>query len=870
LSNAEELAIGSNPGYSNAISSISVESANVTIQTRRLASTHTVSEEGEAGFYANGTYYRQVDTAIDFTGIITNCFGVLSYDSQGEIARDWEDDGGCGVWTETGDLSFTHIHQWVDGTTSGQVAVTQRRWIWTNTIGNVVGTNLTQYYSGDGVLTNTVTNSVIVQTFSNGVPVSLGYMAPAGSHTDAEADCEINPYKWTDDLTNTLAALAQIAEWDIEHSVSVMILSNSANFAHIVKSTPIDLTDLRIAASNEVVTSGEWSGLSWGALTWIRACPGPRDECANWVATTVTNDDWVTAGAGEYRAIRTGTSDTGVVYRMTLEQWFRPQGATTSVMVSATNYLAVGTGSDVYWPQSGGYTAAPPAEAGCLTLASDFLKLAETTDTGYARSGQNFEVPLTSDSSSNVTWSIAPAGTAGMASLVEAASKMAATVHVGTVQGIYTVTVQHATIPFLVDRYVLNVREFQRDVNQPGDELTREPINLVSRAVVDSGADLYVATPGIPLVLSRQYNSRANLNHSGLGPGWSHGYDLQLQTFTGMVYRGYTADVWTVLSHGTGQQIWFPHLWTAGGSCTAPYAPGYTLSGTNVLAPAGWTYGFLANGLLGSIGAPGGIRATLTYTNVANQTRLAQLNHHLNASTTSVTAYLTFLYDEEGRLAAARTPVYEYYASYAYTADGCLQEVTIHDDGEETHTSYTYTDRVLDSRTSRMGETFSYGYQAESENADQVLKAATSMTGPAGAFDHTVTYPAAGISAVTYSRDGQSLTTTNVTDAALREPLQVILPGGVETVSNSYDASHNATSIVVQGAGAALSSTTTFDGNNHPTSFRSSYGSGTGAVALMTWDATLHVPTASTDADGIQSVMNWTADGSCRPSPSRV
>ncbi|ADN36346.1 YD repeat protein [Methanolacinia petrolearia DSM 11571] len=230
--------------------------------------------------------------------------------------------------------------------------------------------------------------------------------------------------------------------------------------------------------------------------------------------------------------------------------------------------------------------------------------------------------------------------------------------------GLQTIPVTFVSPSRLSMLEVLNnrPREFLRNLSALGIQgfsaLSSEPVNLATGNYVYQYQDLYIPGRGLPLAVTRSYNSQSPMS-GPFGSGWTFNYNMRLAGIKGsedvLVIRedGHT-DIYNAVSNGTYSPPLgvFDRL-TINADCS------YTLESKDHIK-----YIFTPTGQLSNITDNNGNKIDLTYT-----------GDYLTRVTDSSGRELTFTYDAAGRIVSITDPIGRI-LSYTYDANDNLIRYT--------------------------------------------------------------------------------------------------------------------------------------------------------------------------------------------------
>ena len=212
------------------------------------------------------------------------------------------------------------------------------------------------------------------------------------------------------------------------------------------------------------------------------------------------------------------------------------------------------------------------------------------------------------------------------------------------------------------------------------DETVGDPIGLMTGAATTTAADLFVATPDLPLLFRRGYSSRLSRD-GALGYGWTHGY----------------ADTASVVTNGAMVRLFVralgsdgaPVVWRfeqrSDGSFDSiqglPLTPELHADGSlSLREPGGIVRQFGADGLLDSIDLRGSPVLFCEYANRSDPSscRLVRVRHRGGKA-------LAFSYGANGRIVRVDTPDPSVFATFEYEPGVHISLSTVvRTDGERT------------------------------------------------------------------------------------------------------------------------------------------------------------------------------------------
>ena len=210
-----------------------------------------------------------------------------------------------------------------------------------------------------------------------------------------------------------------------------------------------------------------------------------------------------------------------------------------------------------------------------------------------------------------------------------------------------------------------------------------DPINVVNGNVSVRETDIAIATPGVPLLWQRAYNSVIDAD-SDHGPQWTHSYDWRV-TRSNVVAALTTSQV-AIVQVPNGSQFRFQRnstgTWQAFADCTGilvENSGAFTLRTTDNLIHA-----FDTNGIIQSIADDWGNSLFMAYTNAFPTQQLVGVSH-------SCGLFLTVEYSN-GRISRVGTPATNLSATFTYNAGGELTNATVDTGAHLQSTVYRYYD----------------------------------------------------------------------------------------------------------------------------------------------------------------------------------
>ena len=357
-----------------------------------------------------------------------------------------------------------------------------------------------------------------------------------------------------------------------------------------------------------------------------------------------------------------------------------------------------------------------------------------------------------------------------------------------------------------------------------------DPINTINGNVTVNDTDLVIPASGIPLVLSRAYDSRSIYTNSPVGACWSHSYDWHLADVTNHVYRGVSND-WKVLRTGSGDLHWFAAQ--TNGTFKSPAGVDYRLtdktSSYELRIDGQITFAFATNGLLLSMTDPHGNALSFAYTTSGNKQVVSSVAHNSGPS-------LAFSYTN-GMLTHVNSPTNSLYVTYSYNGQGELTGATRYASGQTFNTTYGYgAVHSLTQRVNAAGDKFDFGYTIVANTSGVVIAKGTSMALNTNWYAHTVAYnTASNRSTLTYQRDGTNQVYDYRYDPDTLAISAIYGPNRTNLVTRyTRDAAHNVTRVktVDEATGEYLLSSMSYDARHNLASSAVGYN----ALPLHTWN----------------------------------
>ena len=413
----------------------------------------------------------------------------------------------------------------------------------------------------------------------------------------------------------------------------------------------------------------------------------------------------------------------------------------------------------------------------------------------------------------------------------------------------------------------------------------QEPVNCATGDFFYQSADFTVPGRGVPLSLTRTYNSPSASTDGPFGFGWTDSYEMSLTTDgSGEV----------TISQENGSTVTF--LPDGSGGFTAPTRVLATLvqnpdgSYTFTRESAQDQYNFSASGQLTSEADRNGYRTTLTYTGgkvtavtdpAGRQLTFTYSGSHITSATDPLGRKWTYSYDANGNLASATDPVGRVW-SFTYNSSHLLLTTTDPRGGVTTNTYNTNGQVVSQADPDGGKTTWSYsgdpmspaggittmtdpnGEVTDYDHADLELMSVTTAAGTADAATTSYTYDPAtlGVTSVT---DPNGNVTTNTYDSS-GNLLTTTDPLG-NTSYYSYD---NFNEVVAKTTPLGETTSYTYDGNGNLLSVTDPLGN----VTTYTYGDSAHPGDVTSITDPASNVIDYTynADGdlaSVGSSPAR-
>jgi RHS repeat-associated protein len=286
-----------------------------------------------------------------------------------------------------------------------------------------------------------------------------------------------------------------------------------------------------------------------------------------------------------------------------------------------------------------------------------------------------------------------------------------------------------------------------------------DPVNVSTGNYTYQATDASVPAEGLPLELSRSYNSLVTKD-SAFGRGWAGSYSMHVKD--GQKLGG--TDEYVAVTCGDGAELWYKQ--EAGGSFTAPPGVFETLSarsggGYRLTTKDKTVYAFGAGGDLESISDRNGNLTTVSY----------DANGHLSAVSASGRA-LDVACNSDGHITSVTTP---HGRTWLYGYDGDELSSVTDPAGGVTH--YTY-----DSKHRLLALVDANGHTQVTNTYDEHTGRVASQ---ADARGHATTFTYDLTSGTTWARSPLGKTTTYVSNAR-RCLLSMTTPRGATTYY-SYD-----------------------------------------------------------------------------------
>ena len=220
----------------------------------------------------------------------------------------------------------------------------------------------------------------------------------------------------------------------------------------------------------------------------------------------------------------------------------------------------------------------------------------------------------------------------------------------------------------------------KQDEEKPDEDTanTTDPINTITGNMLLDETDLHIASPGVPLLLSRHYISGLDYTNGPLGEKWTHSLNWWVSESTNtrtvgtatitnecLDVRAGSGKTYQLVKHSTNDS------WTAYRDVNWS-AEKLTNDTYELTVPPTTKMLFATNGVLTSVSDLWENDIALTYTNLSGVQRLAEVEHSNGKK-------LTFTYS--GSLVSRiDTPSTNLYACYYYNASNELTNVVIHEE----------------------------------------------------------------------------------------------------------------------------------------------------------------------------------------------
>ena len=295
-------------------------------------------------------------------------------------------------------------------------------------------------------------------------------------------------------------------------------------------------------------------------------------------------------------------------------------------------------------------------------------------------------------------------------------------------------------------------REVRPEPRNPDPDMNvAEPVNVQNGSMRREETDIIVSCPGIPLAFTRTYDSAGDPAGT-LGPKWRHSYEWSLTT-TNTLFLDQT-NMWAVLETGDGRALWFQQ--DTNGLFSAPFDCAWRLANSNgewdVTTENNLTYHLDTNGVLQTVHDLWGNSVSVQYDVFAGPPIVASVQHNNGQR-------LNFIYIG-GRLVQVQVYNGNFAASFAYNAQGELNNATRSVDSGIATTRYTYAtssglEHCLTEAVDPAGNTFTWTYQTNSLGQARCVE---SWVGT-NYLKTTLQYDAVEPNSTTvhYERDGQTI-----------------------------------------------------------------------------------------------------------------
>ena len=360
---------------------------------------------------------------------------------------------------------------------------------------------------------------------------------------------------------------------------------------------------------------------------------------------------------------------------------------------------------------------------------------------------------------------------------------------------------------------------------------TKEPINFISGNNHFPVEEINIPAPGIPLVLSRYYNSTAT-NSSVIGKGWRHSYDwsLAIESNAASVTSG-DARVYTFNKNSNGvYSASFDNNWQLSGPTNCEYV---------LLLPGSIAYQFNTNGVLQSISDGWSNTVSLVYSN--GLLRSAGRNGQS----------IDFAYSNG--LLSLVTAATNLSVSFAYSANGVLTSAVRQAGVEQYPEAYNYSaSLLLTQRVDVVGSDYHYTYSTNNKATGMFLTTD-------GWYRHSVEYSNA-LSRVIYTKRGREwaydYNYNSVTKRVLEERFSSVTgkvtyaydTGGNVTQETTFDANTNRWTQIYR----------LYDGRHNVTNEAFGLSATPTNITKYTWHPQWQVLTSVTDPEGFKTEYEYT------------
>ena len=368
---------------------------------------------------------------------------------------------------------------------------------------------------------------------------------------------------------------------------------------------------------------------------------------------------------------------------------------------------------------------------------------------------------------------------------------------------------------------------------------SNEPVNLATGNYIYQYQDLYIPGRGLPLAITRSYNSLSPLT-GPFGASWTFNYNVKLTGIEGsgtvlVIREDGRTDIYNVSSNGT----YTPPLGIFD-TLTRNADGSYTLERKDHIS-----YLFTATGLLSTIADTNGNKINLTYTG-NNLTQVTdpsgrELTFTYNAAgqiasiTDTLGRVLSYSYDADDNLIQYTDPVG---GTFAYTYDGNHRMISITNPRGIRIMTNTYNgDGRVISQSNALGAATNFSYDTTNRittETDPLGRSTRSSyndnfweTSETNALGNTLSYTYDGNGNRNSATDANGHTTSSTYDAN-GNILQITDPSGHST-THTYDSKNNLLSTT---DALGRQATFAYDANSNPVHVTDALGN----VTTFTYD----------------------------------